>query len=297
MTVVWHHEHHRHARYVAPDRFAIGRLLVLAFLVFTVIIGGGWFAWSGWRSGLIPSAIESWVYVPIGIDQGHMLWYPRVARIARGIAAADGRASVAELDYAQSIEVIERRNALDDLADEFHVTVSDDDVERSVTWTDDLRAFESLATWSDDEYLTYIARSVSLSTAVESVLLTQSEYQDASQARLDAVKAKLDLGIAFPDVAKEYSEDPSTAQVSGSFGYVLPSDIDAVFAPVFDLPENVVSDVITTDELYWLVRREETVTDESGTRTLLRGIAIRKTALADVLDDITAESEPFLWVR
>jgi hypothetical protein len=297
MTVVWHHEHHRHARHVAPGRGGVAKLLVLATLVIVLLFGGGWFCWSGWRSGGLPPVVETWLYVPIGTESGHLLWYPHIARLSRGIAAADGRSEVTESDYAQAIDATVRRNALEDLADELDVAVTDDAVQQSITWTDDIRAFQSLAGWSDGEYAEYVARGFVLSTATEEALLKSDAYRDASMARMADIQSKIALGIEFADIAKEYSEDPVTAQSKGSFGYVLPSEVDSAFAPVFDLPANTISDVITTLDAYWVLRTEDSVSDESGVRVLLRGIAITKASLADVLDSMVADISPTLWVR
>lgn len=297
MTVVWHHEYHRHARHVAPDRGAVARLLVLAALMLVLLFGGGWFFWQGWRSGALPRVVETWLYAPIGIESGHLLWYPQIARLARGIAAADGRNDVTESDYAQAIDATVRRNALEDLANELDVTVTNAAIEESITWSDDIRAFQTLASWSDDEYAEYVVRGFVLSTATEEALLKSDAYRDASIARMDDIQEKIALGIAFEDIAKEYSEDPVTAQSKGSFGYVLPDEVDAAFAPVFDLPVNTISDVITTLDAYWVLRTEDSVLDESGVRVLLRGIAIKKASLADVLDGMVVNTVPTLWVR
>lgn len=297
MTVVWHHEHHRHARNIAPGRGAIARLMVLAVVVIVFVCGGAWFYLGGWRSGVLPRIVESRLYVPIGYDSGDIVWYPAIARLARGIAAADNRANVTELDYAQALDATVRRNALEKLAKELDVSVAEETVQESVTWTSDIRAFQALAGWSDDEYVNYVVRVFVLSTAVEQALLVSDAYRDASIARMEDIQAKITLGIAFADLAKEYSEDPVTAASRGSFGYVLPAEVDSAFAPVFQLPVNTVSEVITTLDAYWVLRTEDTLVDESGVRVLLRGIAVKKASLADVLDSLTIESDPVLWVQ
>lgn len=297
MTVVWHHEHRVHERHVAPERSRILFWIAGAALVLSIVVGGGWFFWKGWRSGSLPHGIERILFVPIGYEDGHVLWFPGVARLARGIAAADNRATISEPDYAQAIDAMVRRYALEDIAAEQGVNVSSEDVSSAVEWTEDIQAFKVLAGWSDGEYLNYIQRSFVLSTAVQDAILADEEYQAKAQERMADLQSKLALGIAFEDVAKEYSEDPGTAQIKGSFGYVLPSEVDAAFAPVFSLPSMTVSDVITTTDAYWILRTEESVTDESGTRYLLRGIAVKKGTLADILDDRTSVITPWLWVR
>jgi hypothetical protein len=297
MTVIWHHEHHRHARHVAAGRGSIVRLLFLAFFVLVFLVGGGWFYLFGWRANVLPTSFERVAYVPIGFEGDHVLWYAPIARLAHGIAAADNRTNVTEADYAQAIDALVRRNALNDLADEVDVTVSKKTVEDSVVWTDDLRAFDATAGWSDKEYLRYIAEGLALSRAVEEVIHVNDRYESSSQERVATIQAKLTLGIAFDDVAKEYSEDPVTAPAKGSFGYVLPSEVDSGFAPVFSLPVNTVSDVLSLPEAYWIVRTEDAVTDESGTRYLLRGIAVRKATLSEILDEKTKNISPWLFVR
>lgn len=297
MTVVWHHEHRVHERHVAPERSRIVWWVLGATLVLSVVASGGWFFWKGWRSGSLPAIVERTLFLPIGYEDGHMLWFPSVARLARGIAGADNRSEVSEADYAQAIDALVRRHALEDIASEENVTVSSSDVSSAVEWTDDIRSFQSLAGWSDGEYLNYIQRSFVLSTAAQNAMLVSETYQAKARERMADVQSKLALGIAFEDVAKEYSEDPGTAQIKGSFGYVLPSEVDAAFTPVFSLPLNTPSDVIATTDGYWVLRIEDSVTDSSGTRYLLRGIAVKKGTLADILDERTSAISPWLWVR
>lgn len=297
MTVVWHHEHRVHERHVAPERSRIVLWILGAVLVLSVVVGGGWFFWKGWRSGSLPAIVERTLFVPVGYEDGHLLWFPGVARLARGIAAADNRTTISEADYAQAIDALVRRHALEDIALEEDVSVSDEDVSSAVEWTEDIQSFKTLAGWSDGEYLNYIQRSFVLSTAVQDAILASEAYQAKARERMADLQSKLVLGIAFEDVAKEYSEDPGTAQIKGSFGYVLPSEVDAAFAPVFSLPPKTLSDVITTADAYWVLRTEDSVTDESGTRYLLRGIAVKKGTLADILDDRASVITPWLWVR
>jgi len=297
MTVVWHHEHHFHERHVAPNRLRIFWWILFSLMILSLAASGGWFFWKGWRGGNLPVVVERILCIPIGYEDGNILWYPSIARLAHGIAASDNRTAVAEGDYLQAIDATVRRNALESIAISEGVAVSDSDVAAAVQWTDDIRSFEALAGWNDDEYLVFVQRSFVLSNAVESAILAEESYQAEAHARMKDIQAKLELGIAFDDVANEYSEDPATAQSKGSFGYVLPAEVDPAFAPVFLLPFNAVSSVIITEDSYWILRIEDSVTDESGTRTFLRGIAIKKRMLADILDERAVAIAPLLWVR
>lgn len=297
MTVVWHHEHKLHERHVAPNRLPMFWLIVFAvFILFSAGVSG-WFFWGGWRGGVLPVFAERMLFVPVGYVDGRILWYPSIARLAHGIAASDGRSDVVERDYLQSVDAIVRNNALETIAKNENVMVSDSDISADIQWTDDIRSFESLAGWSDDEYFTFVGKPFTLSKAVEDSVLRNEEYHFETRARMRKVLSKLELGIAFEDIANEYSEDPVTAQAKGSFGYVLPAEVDAAFVDVFLLPPNVNSSVIITNDFYWIFRIEDSVTDESGTRTLLRGIAIKKEMLVRILDKKVSEIIPLLWVR
>ncbi len=295
MTVVWHHEPRYHVRKVASKRGGIVRLLVLSMMVLIFLGGGVWFYLVGWKEGNLPIIVERNLYLPIGYGAGHGLFYPSVARLVHGIAAADNRSLVTEADYVQAINSIVRWNALADLAKELGVISSE--VESDAVITDDIRAFNKMAGWNDDEYQNFVGRQFSLSRAVETALQNNDSYESAAHDRLKAIQDRLTIGIAFPDVAHEYSEDPVTAQSKGSFGYVLPSEVDAVFSSVFTLTPNTNSDVIATDDAYWILRIEDSVTDDSGTRVLLRGIAVRKATLSEILNEKTKNIVPKLFVR
>lgn len=298
MTVVWHHEHGIHERHVTEGRGKIVSWIAVALVVIAVIAGGAWFALKGWSSGKVPVFAERILWIPIGSADHHLLWYPDIARLAHGIAAADARSTVTETDYAQAVDAAVRRNALNDIAQELQVSVTDAQVKDAVTWTDDIRSFEALAGWRDDEYLANIERQFVLANVVNDAVLKSESQQAIAQNAMKDIQKKLAEGIAFQDVAREFSEDPATAQASGSFGYVLPSEVDEIFAPVFALPVGTISDVITTDDAYWIVRREENFVEDSGiVRALLRGIAVKKETLAKVLDARASAITPTLWVK
>lgn len=296
MTVVWHHEQKVHTRYVAPNRARIALFLCGAALVLGGVCGGGWFFWAGWKSGVMPVFFERIAYVPVGYAAGHVLWFTDVARLAHGISAADARTQVTETDYMQAIDGVIRQNALEDIAREYRVhTLSD--AEGGASGNADQESFQALAGWNTEEYQKYITEPFLLSHAVEPVIAREETFQYQARERRDALRKKLDSGIAFADVAREYSEDPTTAQTQGSFGYVLPTDVDAAFLPVFSMSFGAVRDDIATHDAYWLLRIEDAVRDESGERFLLRGIAVKKETLASVLDARVADIVPRMWVR
>ena len=114
------------------------------------------------------------------------------------------------------------------------------------------------------------------------------------ESTAEDAKNKLDGGEDFAEVAKELSEDESTAQNGGEVGYIakgetvgLPQEIEDA---VFNQGEGEYSDIIYTDEKYFIVKT-------------LEKIARHEPKFEDVKDEIKAKllaykaNEPLsLWV-
>ncbi len=67
-------------------------------------------------------------------------------------------------------------------------------------------------------------------------------------AEMNAIKARIEAGEAFADVAKEVSEDIGSAQSGGSLGQLEPSFMEAQYVTAAEAltPENALSDVVQT---------------------------------------------------
>lgn len=69
------------------------------------------------------------------------------------------------------------------------------------------------------------------------------------------VKAKLDKGEKFEDLAKEYSQDPGSAQNGGDLGYFGPSTMVEEFTKAaFALKENEISAPVKSDNGYHIIQ-------------------------------------------
>lgn len=84
---------------------------------------------------------------------------------------------------------------------------------------------------------------------------TATRGKDEALAQIEDLKARIDGGADFADLAREFSDCPSGEEggALGTFGkgQMVPEFEDATFA----LPVGAVSDVVETDFGYHLIRR------------------------------------------
>src|SRR5260370_32297414 len=99
-----------------------------------------------------------------------------------------------------------------------------------------------------------------------------------AQGRADDLVKQLKGGAKFEDVAKKYSEDPGSANVGGSLGWIGKGQMAAEFEKAaFSLPKGQVSDVVKSLDGFHIVR----VDDKQDPHT-------------KSLDEVKVEIEPVL---
>lgn len=294
MTVVWHH-HATAAASSRPPVKAIVWWLVLAVAVLGILGCLGYFSFAGWRS---PSASAWFAHVPLPVARSHgrLGWYSDVAKLARGFAASEEREALEPSDFTQALDVVSRRLHIARLARQFDVSASDQEIDAELVDDADLQAFLALARWSMDDYRELVLRPFVVSQKLETALDTDREYQQSALETIAGIEAKLALGIAFEDVAQQYSEDES-AQAKGNLGYLLASEVDPGLAPVFTLAVGETSGVLEAASAFWIIRVEDVVREADGDRLLLRGIAVNKQTVGAVVDDLVSSDPPTLFVR
>ena len=79
-----------------------------------------------------------------------------------------------------------------------------------------------------------------------------------AQATLTIIQDKLDQGEAFADLAKEYSQDPGSADQGGDLGLVSPGDMVEEFdKALFSMQEGQISEPVKTQFGYHIIELEE----------------------------------------
>lgn len=294
MTVVWH-QHPAAAASTRPPLRNLPLFFSLAVLGLALLASVGYFYLSGWQS---TAAARWYSRAPLPVAQlgARTAWYNDLVALARGFAASEDRQDLLESDFDRALELVTRRLLIARLADEYNVTVTDDEVNAELVEDESLTAFLGEAGWDLDQYREYVLEPFVLSQRVEGELMMDRDYQGSALDGIAALQAKLDLGIAFEDVAQQYSED-SSAQAKGSLGYVLPSEVDEGLASAFALEINEVSPVLEGADAFWIVRVEDIANEADGDRYFLRGIAIKKQGIAEIVDELINEHDMIVFVR
>jgi peptidyl-prolyl cis-trans isomerase D len=99
-----------------------------------------------------------------------------------------------------------------------------------------------------------------------------------AQHRAEDLLKQLKSGAKFEDVAKKYSEDPGSASVGGSLGWIGRGQATPEFEKVaFSLPKGQISDVVKSSDGFHIIRVDD-----------------KQDAHVKALDDVKAEIEPAL---
>jgi peptidyl-prolyl cis-trans isomerase D len=99
-----------------------------------------------------------------------------------------------------------------------------------------------------------------------------------AQHRAEGLLKQLKNGAKFEDVAKKYSEDPGSASVGGSLGWIGRGQATPEFEKVaFSLPKGQISDVVKSSDGFHIIRVDD-----------------KQDAHVKSLDDVKAEIEPLV---
>jgi len=99
-----------------------------------------------------------------------------------------------------------------------------------------------------------------------------------AQHRIDDLAKQLKGGAKFDDLAKKYSEDPGSANVGGSLGWLGRGQTTAEFEKVaFALPKGQISDVVKSSDGFHIIRVDD-----------------KQDAHVKTLDEVKADIEPIL---
>lgn len=106
---------------------------------------------------------------------------------------------------------------------------------------------------TDEEMQTYFEENKDTYAVAEQV--QASHILVADEATANEVKAKLEAGEDFAELAKEYSTDTATAEAGGDLGYFGKGEMQAAFEEAaFSLEVNTISNPVQTDYGYHIIK-------------------------------------------
>jgi parvulin-like peptidyl-prolyl isomerase len=177
------------------------------------------------------------------------------------------------------------------LAVKYNVAVSNDEVNAAYTEREaDIQALAEIG-WSADDIKRILIGPSLLTNKVDQAIFADKTLKEDAKKRIDEVKAQLDKGGDFAELAKQFSEDGSASDGGdlGYFGrdYMVKPFENAAFA----LNAGEVSGVIETEFGYHIIKVEE-VEKKAGRvdRVHARHILIRLADYASELEKIRTQT-------
>jgi peptidyl-prolyl cis-trans isomerase D len=122
-------------------------------------------------------------------------------------------------------------------------------------------------------YEDYVAELSSREERKASHILVSNTGEDASTAsqRIEEIREKLEAGEDFATLAKEYSEDPGSAQNGGDLGWVQIGDMVKPFEnALFEMQPGGVSDIVETQFGYHLIKLDDIRTETADSFEMKR---------------------------
>ncbi len=227
--------------------------------------------------------------VPAAVVDGRIVWYHEVVERANALEALS---NVPHDDaVARALLLAERSAIVDGLAEELQVAIpllfeEGAGVVVASEAAENLAILETLAKMTHRDALRYGVDALLRDSAVEQAILDDAPSQATARAKIENIQMKLQQGIAFPDLATEYSEGDA-ALTAGDIGYVDPESLPEELRTVAKtIAVDEVSSIVQTHYAFWLVKAEDVIEAEDGTRSVrLRVIEVKKDLLGDIVDE------------
>lgn len=210
-------------------------------------VNGQWINYADWREGV---ATVNHFY-----DQKEEL----------GLSSSLPDLTPEQVESNELDRLIEQR-LLEDLATQFQITVSTEEIEDEYAQTilpqatdeaEIIKTVESLYGWTLDEFKQEIVREVVLRGKLQTAMNADTTLNASAKEKIDQAKAELDGGVAFSDVAFKYSEDGS-AQDGGDLDWIDKGQTVPEFETVaFATPVGETSQVFTSPFGYHILTVSE----------------------------------------
>ena len=269
--------------------------IVLLFILLSYAFFG--FYLEHWYTGPARTA-SRFLPLPAVIVESDIVWYREVAEFANVFAAAAEDEHFGITDpFRSAVDRAVSNAHLEHFAQELGVHISRSDIQDYAIEDPDLETFLEEIGWNESQYRTFIVGPLLQAQQAEEIVFSDQAYQAEALNRIGNVQQDLELGIAFEDLAKQYSDDVSGAS-GGYLGFFdveqLPEGLDPLEEAALEEP----SDVIETEGAF-LVAQVYDVIEVGGERiqVAIQLIQVNKTGLSDALEAFSQTQTVRYFVR
>lgn len=274
----------------ASHGFALVVLIVALLALFFGLYG---FYYGHWYQG--PArGISHALPLPAATVNGDIIWYDDVVELAVLFEATVGEGDA----FSEALDTAVRRAHVEDLASELDVSVSKDEQRAFMAEVEDLEAFLDEISWSERQYLRYVVEPLLLQQIVEEAAYGSRDLQSVAFAEIDRILSSYnEIGIAFDDLAAQYSEDPSSV-LDGDVGFYEQHELPEGYEDVWSMEIGEVSDVLETHDTFAIVFvYDELLEEEARTHVAFQVIVVNKSPLSEVLEEYAPEQNVRVFVR
>ena len=228
--------------------------------------------------------------LPAASVEGNFVSYRRVSETAHGFVALGISPSYDEA-FPLALQFAARDERVQAVLDEHASAATDAASLLSDTQRDTLRT----AGFSDKHIAEWFDEPFERAGIAERVVREKSGMNDADKIKIASVQEKLDFGMPFADVARYFSEDGSAVS-GGDLGVLYIDELPEWLKGIenHDIGDNV-SNLEGTDA-FWIIRVVDKGTDGDERWVSLRGIAVNKSTLGDVLQQRAADHPAWVFV-
>lgn len=258
-------------------------------------------------------AIAKAVPLPVAQVNGHFLTY------------ADWRAGVATVNHfydqkeqlglsgslpdltqeqieSNELDRLIERELLNELAKQFNVTVSKDEINQEYQTTivpqatDETEIANTIQTmygWTIDQFKEEVVNEVVMRRKLQDAMNADGELNKAAKEKIDQVKVELDGGADFGEVAKKNSED-SSAVDGGDLGWVEKGQTVPEFETIaFSTAVGSTSDIFTSVYGYHILK----VMEVDGEKIKVAHILTKFISIDDKLKSMKDSAKIQKWVK
>lgn len=158
------------------------------------------------------------------------------------------------------------------------------------------KSLNDLYLWTVDDFKQNIVREFLLRDKLFEVIIQDADFDAEKRQKAEDVLARVLKGdVSFEELAKQYSEDPTTASSGGDLGFFKADEMTKPFAEaVAGLKVGEVSGVVRTQFGFHIIKLDQKVDGADGLPESAdysaRHILILGTTLDEVLDDIVGKA-------
>ncbi|MDQ5951882.1 MAG: PpiC protein [Patescibacteria group bacterium] len=236
------------------------------------------------------------VLVPAATAAGKAVSYHQVVELAHGMKGFAGAQTNAQA-FSEALSVSVHRLYVQSLASAHDVRVTATEVDAYVVDETILAPGLEVAGWKQSDYEKYLVAPLLLAQRTEMAVKADDAYQAEALESMESYRKKLAQGMPFADVAQNFSEDV-TAIARGDLGIMNVGTLPDWLVPALELEPGEISQVLSAPDAYWTVTMLEYYPSEVPDQAAVhfRGLAVKKLPFSQILDAMTFDYPPMVFV-